>query len=315
MEEGFLQLGNDTEKQWYAIRDLLVTDLHTIGNEERQNVGKAIELASTCSHPEAVWLSSIFANRKVTTVTEAKSVFLENKTDFRCRCFASALQTRFADAAIFEAANEGLAFAQARVAGHFRTETSFLWAKRAADQGERDGFRWLGWAYMHGLGCAKDLSESKVHFEKAANLGDDFSLLNLALLFPESDPERFRILGEGAARHYKGTRNVFLDGAIKNSNEFICGFGNFPVIYEIGRHLVGQINEEAHQVFQMFASYPRIQGAKECLEIYQRQVSGCKQAIHCFTLIGKRFGLIKDMRRMIGEYIWATRNTIEYKSL
>jgi hypothetical protein len=57
--------------QWFAIRDALLGH-----NEQSQDVNRALELAAVCNHPDAVWLTKLFAGRDVSTVEEARQVFL-----------------------------------------------------------------------------------------------------------------------------------------------------------------------------------------------------------------------------------------------
>ncbi len=69
-------------RAWYKIRDTLFGQ-----NGAKRDRKKALELASVCQHPNAVWLTKIFAGREVNTEEVARQVFLGCE-DPRALCFA-----------------------------------------------------------------------------------------------------------------------------------------------------------------------------------------------------------------------------------
>jgi hypothetical protein len=91
---------------WYEVRDSLLGQ-----NVLDQDVKKALELASVCEHPYAVWLTKLFGGRGVSTVEEARQVFLACEKDSRALCFAGVLGGRGDE--ILRATELGDAFAQA----------------------------------------------------------------------------------------------------------------------------------------------------------------------------------------------------------
>ncbi len=63
------------------------------------------------------------------------------------------------------------AYAQARMAAQTSDdEERFDWAEKSAAQGERDGFKSLGYCFLNGEGCKKDLERAKENFLVAAEL-------------------------------------------------------------------------------------------------------------------------------------------------
>ncbi len=68
---------------WYKIRDMLFEE-----NDTEQDVKTALQLADVCEHPDAVWLTKLFAGRNVSNKDELQHVFLECKDDRRAVCFA-----------------------------------------------------------------------------------------------------------------------------------------------------------------------------------------------------------------------------------
>jgi hypothetical protein len=176
---------------WYKIRDALLGH-----NRFRQDFKKALELASVCEHPNAVWLTNLFGGREVASRAETRLVFLGCENDPKAQCFAGVLGTDFD--AIRRAAELGDAFAQAKMAGQTRGEERFQWAEKSAAQGERNGFNQLGICYQYGSGCVKDVERAKENFLVAAELGDVFGDGLLGGLFDKDDPQRFVWFGRAA---------------------------------------------------------------------------------------------------------------------
>ena len=56
--------------EWYKIRDTFFGDNHV-----SQNIPLALEMASSCHHPDARWLTEACAGKDVITEEDAKRVF------------------------------------------------------------------------------------------------------------------------------------------------------------------------------------------------------------------------------------------------
>jgi hypothetical protein len=148
---------------WYKIRDTLFG-----ANCVKKDIKKALELASVCEHPNAVWLTKLFAERDVSSCEEARQVFLCCENDPRALCFVAFFGGTFD---VRRAADLGDAFAQAEMVWGTENDESFLWAKKSAAQGERDGFFWLGDCYRDGSGCDRDVERAKENFWLPLSLG------------------------------------------------------------------------------------------------------------------------------------------------
>ena len=132
---------------------------------------RALVLATRCQHPEARWLMEVFAGRVVNTADDAFAV-LEEKDDSRSLCFAAWLsrdKVRL-QRSLQRSAELGYAFAQSLMAEQTDGTEKYDWASRAALQGERDGYYWLGLFFYDGYGCEGDKEKAKANFLKAANL-------------------------------------------------------------------------------------------------------------------------------------------------
>ena len=101
-----------TQLQYYEVRDTLLGR-----NFVKQDVTRALELASTCQHPEARWLTEIFAEKDVRTKQDARYVFLsQGNDDARALCFSALLSWSRDHARLRRSAEMGFAFAQAHCA-------------------------------------------------------------------------------------------------------------------------------------------------------------------------------------------------------
>jgi TPR repeat protein len=176
--------------EWHTIRDTFFG-----GNFVARNIPLAIELASSCQHPDARWLTEACAGEDVTTVEDAKRVFSAlGQNDARALCFVwlSCDWDEQEDLApLRRSAEFGYAFAQALLARQFLGEERFKFAQLAAAQGERDGFYWLGDCFYDGKGCEKNLDKAKENFLLASELGYVLAMDPLGNLLDESDPQQF----------------------------------------------------------------------------------------------------------------------------
>jgi hypothetical protein len=93
---------------WYEVRDFLI-GLNVVEHD----VERARVLAASCRHPDAVWLTSLFAGRPVSDISEARRIFEQvAERDPRALCFAAALSWPMDVARIRRAAEMGYAYAQ-----------------------------------------------------------------------------------------------------------------------------------------------------------------------------------------------------------
>jgi len=114
--------------EWYKIRDTFFAH-----NFVSRNIRSALQLAASCDHPDARWLTEVCAGKDVTKKEDAKRVFSAlGQNDARALCFAWMLGDRQDFTQLLRSAEVGFAFAQACLAGRFQGEERFKFAQLSA---------------------------------------------------------------------------------------------------------------------------------------------------------------------------------------
>jgi hypothetical protein len=291
----------NTLLEWYKIRDLLFGR-----NEVLQNFSLSLELVSSCSHPDACWLSNACVGKEAKKIEDALKVFLP-MNDARALCFAWLFDffNRPDLTRLRRSAGMGFAFAEALLAGKTSGDEKLNFALLSAGHGERDGFHELGWCYLDGEGCRKDVEMAKENFLLASKNGHLGSMVQLGILLDEADPLRWHWWGQAAIRGY-GWR--FLREFTGQVELFNSGCGSAAIMFTIGKALQGHVNEEAKTIFGKVGQDARaILPAKQAIAFYEAQIQATKHAMHAWIQVGIRWKVVKDVRKLIAKLIWDSR--------
>jgi hypothetical protein len=282
-----------------------------------RDVPKALELASVCGHPDAVWLSSLFVGRNVNTEEEAKEVFVEHANDtddLRARFFATVITVEEDEHPIDvdvlrEIACLGSAPAMSWMAAWSSGKDKFDWAIKAAVRGERDAFFWLAGCFEIGEGCVPDPAKERENYLIAARLGSVLSMCFYGELFKKTDPERYVWLAKAAMR---GVGEEIFSDIVEQVQDFERGQGHANVVFAIGRAVKGCVNVE--EIFGLSEpSDPQvIDCATRSVDFFEYQLKQYRKAVDTWTIIARRCGVVKDMRKLIGGLIWNAREEAEY---
>jgi TPR repeat protein len=293
--------------EWYEIRDKFFGR-----NCVYRNIPLALEMATSCQHPDALWLTNSCAGKDVKTFEDAKRVFSAlGQNDARALCFMWLCGAQEELAPLRRSAEIGFAFAQALMAGETRGEEAFKFFQLAALQGERDGFYGLGVFFRGGFGCEKDLIKAQENLVLASELGHVSAMGAIGQLSDESDSQRWRWWGRAAAL---GFQFYFLSGFAKQVEMFKVGSGSAVAVYAIGRVLQGQVNEKSNMILgESYNFESRIGPAKVAIAFYQFQIKATKDAMRAWTQVGMRWKVVKDVRKLISKLIWDSREQGLYK--
>ncbi len=299
------------ELEWFEARDRLLND-----NGQKQDVKRALELAAACQHPEARWLTRVFAGKNVTTNEEAKDVFLsQGNNDGLALCFASMLgpKNEGGIALMQRAAELGSPLAELVCSWHGDSNKRFAIALKCSLHGEREGFLALAFCYKEGTGCEQDFERAKESFICAAKLNSTEGMCYGGLLFDEADPQRWYWLGCAA----KGGRsNEFLKSFVEQVKAFDNDPSFRPAVFAIGRALKGHIDIGSSKIFdQWFDFADRIGPANRAVEFFTAQCVATRAAIDTWCLIARLLfsnQINQDIRKKIGMLIWEARELAQY---
>jgi hypothetical protein len=290
--------------EWYKIRDNFFGD-----NKVPQNIPLALEMASSCQHPDALWLTEVCAGKDVAT-KDAKRVFSAlGQNDARALCFAW-LCGGLENSSLRRSAELGFAWAQAWMAWKTEGDEKFKFAQLAASQGERYGFYWLGVCFRDGAGCEKDLDKAKENFLLACELGHVWGMRELGNLLDDSDPQRWRWWGRAAAL---GDSWRLFSNFAEQVELFNSGSGSGSVMFAIGQALQGHADEQAGTIFNSGYKFDSLIGpAKQAIAFYEAQIKATKDAMCAWTHVGIKLKVVKDVRKLIAKLIWDSREEALY---
>ncbi len=300
--------------KWLDVRDTFLDQ-----NGRKHDITKALALARDCKHPDAVWLTSIFEGKNVSTEEDAREVLLLHQDDARALCLTWCLKDegdRQSDLTLLRRSFEmGNAFACSRLCVEVAVENekeAFRLAQIAAALRERDGFYLIGRCLYGGIGCEEDLKVSTKNLLIAAELGHVHAANYYGCLFDQCDPARWVWLGR-AAMHGRPFR--FLDSFSKQVEQYFSGSGNASILFLIGHALKGKIDALNKRIFgKSLHNFILIIGpANQAVSFYDSQIKSAGLAVDTWTLISTRLNVIKDLRIFIGKMIWEARFEANYK--
>jgi len=295
--------------EWYAIRDTLLGL-----NKKKQDVKRALEMASNCRHQDAQWLTGVCAGKDVKTWEEARDVFLaQGNDDARALCFAAVIVGLDAPR-LRRSAEMGFAFAQAWMSRYTHGLERFTFASRAAAQGERDGFFCLGIYYQNAFGCEEDLEKAKENYLLAAKMDYVSAMDWYGELLEETDPQRWHWRGLAAAR---GDVWKFLRCFPSLVDRFASDPSLAPVVFVIGRALRGHSDTEKREIFGVTYHFidELIGPANRAIGFFTAQCAAARKAVDAWCLLACRINskVNRDIRKKIGMMIWEARELAEYK--
>ena len=297
--------------KWLDVRDTLLGK-----NERKQDITAALALARDCQHSDAVWLTSIFEGKDVSTKENARKVFLSLENDARALCFAWWLtDDREEDLTLLRRACEmGNAFACSTLSvevWHENKKEAFRLDQLAVAQRERDGYFSLGFCFREGSGCEKNLNSAKENYLIAAELGDVRAAAYYGNFFDEFDPVCWLWRGRAALRGFPHSFHVAFS---KQVEQFFSGSGHASIVFLIGHALKGNIDTEKKRIFGSPNDFnSRIRPANQAVSFYSSQIKSARLAVDTWTLVATQLHLIKDMRIYIGTMMWEARFEATYK--
>jgi hypothetical protein len=203
---------------------------------------------------------------------------------------------------LVRAAEMGYAPAQGQLANWYSDEEGFRWAECAAAQGDRSGLFCLGYFLQHGYGCAKDKEREIELYRVAAELGDGSAQhLYGEIGFGELDWERNHWWARAAARGTSVDR--FCDSVLSVLPSFEQS-ENGRILHIVGPVIGAHLDAEQKRLFGDFVPEDKLVRWQRLLELHRSRLSRARVAIHGWSIVALRLGVVKDIRVMIAEMVW-----------
>lgn len=293
--------------KWLRIRDTLLRYNYT-----ERDLQLAYQMACNCTWPDAKRLVSICDKNGGMPVNykDARLMLLrEGKHDLWAITLAGTMCFEDYDTddddlddedndLVTYAAKMGHPFAEA-----CRCTDNIKRALHAASYDEPEGLYELGLKYED-----SDRTKAIQCFERACKLGWVTAFEDYASKLNATDPKRFLWAGKALANYnlnHDEAGGIFLGGMefIMDNDEFYDYHG--PVIYQIGKSLIGHINHQEKSVFgNPFDWYV---DACFSFSFYQLCNTFTRDAMNTWTIIAKQMNVVKDIRFVISRLIWKTR--------
>jgi tetratricopeptide (TPR) repeat protein len=266
---------------------------------------KALQIARECLHPDAQWLTSLLPAGSVTHQS-LREVMQKQGDDPRALFIASELLDEDHDntALIRRAADKGYAPAQALVLCESAGE-SFEWAQKAAAGGARRGLFRLAFCFLRGTGCARDKSKAIELLREAAELGHgDAEYWYGMTAFSKFRWERFYWMGRAAAHDGSVNQTFFYHDVADMRDDFEKG--KFAQILHTVAAVVRAHFDRAESTI---SGRPLLKNELEVfrriVELHDAMLRRARAAVMCWSAVGLRCGVVKDVRVMISKQLWA----------
>ena len=303
------------KKSWYTIRDYLTGE-----NNNNQDIPKALELAKTCDHPDAVWLTRVTsAQTCVQLINDMKGQI----PDRRATCFLAILQdfTPYSYHAqqVQYAADAGYPYAYTVLIEHVHTKNKKPWAQKAIDLDERNGYYHMGTILYYGSEKEERILSTSF-FRKAARLGhyDAIQMLCGMTFCIESTYWLCQCIS------FKPDRNTInsLLSSINNALKYPDDQDWRMVLWYSANILRGHINVDKSTVFgfllcacddetHRMSNTKLIAKAIRCITICDIWISKTRQLMDISALVMRsHFRVPKDIRLLICKQLWQMQTSM-----
>jgi hypothetical protein len=271
-------------------------------------VEAGLQMARSCQHPDAQWLVALFpAGRAAVTPQHLREVMLEQGEDPRAMflnwCVARNIDgDEYVpdDGVLFRAAEMGYAPAQA-LRSTFPGMSS-CWAQRSADQCDRSGLYQLAQCLIYGRDCERDRRKAIELFRAAAELNCAEAQADYGYVaFGGFDWQRFLWWGRAALQRCEV--RCFVEGVLELMPLFAEGDHgriSFTVAPVIRKGLDVAKSECFGEHFLSDDMSRLVRLLKRDDELRDR----ARRAITCWSAVGVRHGIVKDIRVMIAKMAW-----------
>jgi hypothetical protein len=279
-------------KWWDALDELT-------GDWAIADATRALQLARECRHPDAQWFSSLFPPG-AGTMEGVKMAMVEQGDDPRALYIAWKLCNSGSLSSLQRAAHMGYAPAQALMCERESDETvAFQWAMKACSQGDRSGMFEVARRLLCGQGCEQDKDKWLELCREAALLGHPLAQLQYTRwAFDPCDWEWFFWRGLAASR---GLRvRMFCDEVVDHCASFEKG-KHLRILHTAAPVIRAHLDVANCAMLGTVFSGDDMKELVRVLELHSQLIGRVRAAMLCWSMVGRRYGVVKDVRLMVAK--------------
>lgn len=148
------------------------------------------------------------------------------------------------------------------------------------------------------------------YYKRAADLGHFKSMHEYASKIGSGDIDYFKYVSQYIL--YTGMRHDYFIIIKAQIREFKENPSNAlsPIVFRIGevaRNHYYSTNTLGYKIFDVSCSYEEYSAVLLAVDLYNKNIECTKTAITCWTIIGNKVGIVKDVRKIISKLIWQSR--------
>jgi hypothetical protein len=276
----------------------------------RRALREGLQVARECRHPDAQWLAALFPRGADAEPLRMREVMLTQGEDPRALFIAWLLRSPTKTvgthlALLTQAAKMGYAPAQAMLSAKGRGDQIFLWAEQAAVQGDRNGLYQFGHCFLEGFGHGKDLAHATKLFREAAELEHAQAQWKYGEVgFGKLDWERYhwwaRAASKGESVYAFCCAAIDLLPWFENGEKGRILYIMASMASLIAKYLVVRRDK----LFSLAESREKLEKYQRLIQLNKVVLDRARLAIACWSVVGRRCGVAKDMRVMVAKMAW-----------
>jgi hypothetical protein len=287
-----------------------------IGTESRSgDPVEALRLARKCQHKDAQWLRSLLPEREEGwTERQIEAAFSSHTNEPRSLFFFYALwefpSERMNECRLAAVAGYPPAQVHYGKRAPMPDEERFEWFRKASEAGDRSGTLEMAGCLLRAKGCTRDVAGGVALLRRAAEAGHIEAMYSYGSCgFTENDPERYEWYCRAAAL---GDRD-----ALDELHEAAALADPGACMFEMGRGCKRHLDVAQGTLFAVQLDEDSLEDIQKVIAYYDECVQRAKRAVDCWSLVGARLGVVKDVRivvaRLIWEDLWKRRGSVARK--
>jgi hypothetical protein len=284
--------------KWWDAMDAL----YSVPGRKVNDVERGLQMARECRHPDAEWLAALFPAGIAVTREQMERVMRSKSDDPRAMFLAWSLDVHGdAEALLQRAAHMGYAPAQAQMTSRAVGKAAFEWARKAGAQGDRDGIYQLGYSLLRGQGCTEDREAGLDFLRQSAELGCPNAQEEYGWeAFGERHWQRLYWWGCAGSR---GFDSPFVGTVLTLVPTFETGeLGR--VLHTVAPFIRKNLDCSLRTMFRSVLGRTEMESFQLVVKLHDAMLERAARAIACWSVVGMRCGVVKDVRVLISKMLW-----------